>query len=166
MKELKLTATLTIIEDKSELSDEELRLVEEAKSATDKAYAPYSNFFVGCAIQTDNGHILSGGNQENASYPACICAENITLAAARSQFPNEGIKMMAIATRSKGASFNPDPVAPCGVCRQSILEHQNRSGHPIIILLIGGDGSIIKSHGIEPLLPLSFSSGDLPKSDK
>lgn len=165
MKELKLTATLTIIENENELSPEESKLVTEAKVATDKAYAPYSRFRVGCALLTDNGNLLSGANQENASYPACICAENVTLSAARAQFPREGIKMMAIATRSEGKALNPEPVAPCGICRQSILEHQNRSGHPIVILLIGGDGTIVKCNGIEALLPLSFSSGNLPKTE-
>ncbi len=136
-------------------------LVEEARKATSKAYTPYSNFKVGCSVLLDNGEMVSGGNQENASYPACICAENVALSAAVSQFPGVGIKALAIAT--SGGADEESPVAPCGICRQSILEHQGRSGHPIQILLVGGDGTIIKANGIKPLLPLSFSQKDLLK---
>jgi cytidine deaminase len=75
MKELKLTTTLQIIESMDELSVDEQALVEEAKKAVSKSYAPYSRFQVGCAVRLDNGEVVSGGNQENASFPVCICAE-------------------------------------------------------------------------------------------
>lgn len=163
MKELTLTSTLQIIEAKDELSIEEKELVEEAKKAVSKAYAPYSRFQVGCAVRMDNGAIVSGGNQENASFPVGLCAENTVLSTAASMHPGVGISAMAIATYTEERGYSTDPVAPCGICRQSILEFENRSGHPIILLLIGGDNHIVRSNGVKNLLPLSFSAEELPK---
>ncbi|PZU03743.1 MAG: cytidine deaminase, partial [Chryseobacterium sp.] len=63
----------------NELSEIEQALFEKAKSAREKAYAPYSDFFVGCAILLENGDIFSGSNQENAAFPSGLCAERTTL---------------------------------------------------------------------------------------
>jgi cytidine deaminase len=70
---------------------------------------------------------------------------------------------MAIATYTEGRGYETDPVAPCGICRQSILEFENRSGHPIILLLVGGENQIVRANGVKSLLPLSFSAEELPK---
>src|SRR5436190_16082992 len=96
-----------------ELSDEDKKLVAEARNSVKNAYAPYSNFHVGAAVLLDNDMIVKGNNQENASYPIGLCAERVAMFAAGANFP--GIKIKAIAITASSKEFLIDkPVAPCG----------------------------------------------------
>jgi len=95
-----------------ELPEEEKKLVQIAKDASNKAYAPYSNFKVGAAILLDNGEVLSGNNQENAAYPSGLCAERVVLFYANSCYPGAKVMTLAIAARNvKDFTSNPVPLA-------------------------------------------------------
>lgn len=159
MKEIIIQSKITVFHNLDELSDSDKTLVQEAIKATEKSYAPYSKFYVGCAILLENDEIISGGNQENASYPVCLCAEGVTLSAASAMYPKAAIQKMAIAVKS--ATAVGEPVAPCGVCRQRILEYEDRFKAPIEILLYGADESIFKVHSVRDILPLAFNSKNL-----
>lgn len=125
-------------------------LVSKSIEATQLSYSPYSEFKVGCAILLNNGEIVVGANQENASYPICICAEGITLGAVSTQHPSQKIEAVAI-----HVSNLEMPVSPCGLCRQSFLEYEKRMGHPFEYFLVGKKQSFY-FNGIENILPLAF----------
>src|SRR5690606_24336100 len=99
-----------------ELSQEEQKLVLLAKEMTQKAYAPYSEFFVGAAVLLENGEVITGSNQENGAYPSGLCAERVAVFAASAMFP--GIQMKVIAVSAKTTHLKiEEPVSPCGACR-------------------------------------------------
>ncbi|HYW94412.1 MAG TPA: cytidine deaminase [Bacteroidales bacterium] len=114
----------------------EVRLINKAKSAARKAYAPYSGFSVGAAVLLENGEIITGSNQENAAYPSGVCAERTALYYAGSTFPDVPVKTMAI-TALYQDEFVRLPVTPCGTCRQVILETQRRYNSRIRIIMFG-----------------------------
>jgi len=158
MRDYKIEA-LVHIYDKEELNEEDRQLVEAAKQATNGSYAPYSKFNVGAAVRLQDGTIVVGANQENAAYPSGLCAERTALFAAGAQHPEQPVVALAIAAR-KGKRFMPQPVSPCGACRQVISGMEERFDVPIRILLYGTEG-ILVSEGITPLLPLRFVDGDM-----
>lgn len=103
----------------SPLSDnEKSRLLQAARNAAKRAYAPYSNFRVKAAILTEKGSIFSGCNVENASYGLAVCAERVAIFSAVAQEGGEKMKIRAIAVVDESGSACP----PCGACRQVILE--------------------------------------------
>lgn len=140
----------------SELSDVERSLVQQAIDATDRSYAPYSNFHVGAAILLKNGTTIMGCNQENAAFPSGICAERSALFAAGAQYPDQPVMMLAIAARNEKGELQEDPVSPCGPCRQVIIETETRFKQPVRILLYGKKHVYIID-GIRQLMPLSFT---------
>ena len=140
----------------NELTAEEQHLVQLAIKATSRSYAPYSHFHVGAAVLLANSVELSGSNQENAAYPSGLCAERTTLFYAGSQYPDEPVRMLAIAARGTDGELTYEPTGPCGACRQVILESETRAGGPIRILLYGRK-CIYVINGIRDLLPLCFS---------
>lgn len=144
-----------------ELTETEKKLVDTAKEASNRSYAPYSRFQVGAAALLSGGLIISGSNQENAAYPSGICAERTTLFYANSQYPDLAVESLAIAAQT-GGSFIERPTAPCGACRQVILETEERYRHPIRIYLYGTD-EIYIVESIRGLLPLCFGKNDLPE---
>lgn len=145
-----------------ELNELDAKLVKKARKTTKLAYAPYSHFHVGAAAILSNGKIVTGTNQENASYPVTICAERSLLASASSLFPNVAIKTMAISYYNfNGEAKSEKPISPCGMCRQSILEYEVRANAPIRIILSGMEGKIYVINSVKHLLPLSFTSSDL-----
>lgn len=160
MKNIDIVANI-IVCDYKELTETQKNLVDCAKEACKRAYAPYSRFNVGAAALLDNGEVVSGSNQENAAYPSGICAERTTLFYAGAQYPNNAVTHLAIAAYKDG-EYTVAPTAPCGACRQVILETEHRYNTPIEILLYGREKIyIIKS--IESLLPLCFGKTDLDK---
>lgn len=135
-------------------------LLQQARKATSLAYAPYSKFHVGAAIQLSNGIIVSGANQENASFPAGICAERVALATVSSQYPDSKIETIAISYDNKtGASDHP--ISPCGICRQSLAEREQRQHSPIKLVMGGMEGEVYIIETVASLLPLAFSAGDM-----
>ncbi len=138
-----------------ELSKEEQQLIDSAKEATYSAYAPYSNFFVGAALRLQDGSIMIGNNQENASYPCGLCAERTALFAANSQYPHLQVTALAIAARN-AEGFLKTPITPCGSCRQVMLEVEHRQNAPIKIYLYG-ENALYRIASSEELLPLQFT---------
>lgn len=143
-----------------ELSEEDALLLNEARDITKHAYAPYSNFNVGAAARLTNGEIVKGTNQENASYPVGICAERVLLGSAAALYPNIAITTMAISYNNLNGDSNK-PVSPCGMCRQSLNEFENRTKVPIRLILGGMEGEVYVIGRSSQLLPFSFSQEDL-----
>lgn len=142
-----------------ELNETDKILIEKAKEQTQNAYAPYSSFHVGAAIELENGEIIGGNNQENAAYPSGLCAERVAMFYANSQHPNTPVKTIAIAAYTKGA-FLSLPITPCGACRQVLLETENRYEKDIRVILYGSD-EIYIINNVKELLPLSFEKSSL-----
>ena len=143
-----------------ELDEKGAYLLREARKVTESAYAPYSNFRVGAFAKLVNGETVSGTNQENAAYPAGICAERTLMSTASSLFPGIGIETIAVTYNNiKGESNRP--VSPCGICRQSFVEFQQRTKNPIRIILSGMEGEVYMIENAENLLPLVFGAADL-----
>jgi cytidine deaminase len=153
MKEINLTTKIAVYL-LEECSDIEKKLIETAKSATLKAYAPYSEFLVGAAVLLENGDIIMGNNQENAAYPSGLCAERTAVFFANATQPDQKVEAVAVAAWHKGA-FTHDVITPCGACRQVLLEVENRFQSPVKILMYSEDGVYVVST-IKDLLPLSF----------
>lgn len=143
-----------------ELTEQDRQLIEAAKLATERSYAPYSRFHVGAAALLADSTVVTGTNQENAAYPSGLCAERTTLFYAGSSHPNTPVVALAIAAYTDGA-FTPKPIAPCGACRQVMLEVENRHQHPIRTLLYGTEGIYIIEGGARELLPLTFDASFL-----
>ena len=120
-------------------------LMDKAARAADGAYAPYSRFLVGAALRLENGQVICGNNQENASFPAGICAERTAVFYAHANFPETQIRAIAITA------------SPCGICRQVLLESEKRAGVPIRVLLAAGDKVRI-FQSVKDLLPFGFDS--------
>ncbi len=142
------------------LDETERLLVTEATRQTETSYAPYSNFFVGAAAKLSSGVIIKGSNQENASYPLCICAEQVVLSQCGANHPADPILMLAISVR-KHNSTTHNPISPCGACRQVMIEYINRQGRDFVLLLGSTEGKIIRILKASSLLPLSFRPSDL-----
>ena len=151
-----------LFKSEDELDLEFRSLLADARDAVKLSYAPYSNFHVGAALLMTNGEIVKGGNQENASFPAGICAERVALSTASSLFPSEKITVIAIAYYSPENADNQESIlSPCGICRQSILEIIDRQQSNIQVLLTSPSGKIIFLEDARHLLPLAFSSSNL-----
>ncbi|HEY0626146.1 MAG TPA: cytidine deaminase [Allosphingosinicella sp.] len=143
-------------------------LVEEARKAALGAYAPYSKFSVGCAIESMDGEIAVGANMENVCYRLGVCGEISALTAAQQSFGLDKIARIAVA----GGHVGPDGeltggsvVTSCGGCRQSILEAAHVSGCDIEVISANGDGTEVKSMRISELLPLGFGPANLKDAD-
>lgn len=143
-----------------ELCEQDQRLIDAAKRATQGSYAPYSHFHVGAAARLSDDTIVTGSNQENAAYPSGMCAERTTLFHAGSSHPDKAVTALAIAAYTDGA-FTPTPIAPCGACRQVMLEAELRHHTPIRILLYGTQGIYLIEGGTHELLPLTFDASFL-----
>lgn len=143
-----------------ELNEEDSQLLTEARNVTKYAYAPYSKFRVGAFARLINGQTLSGTNQENASYPAGICAERTLLSTASSLFPGIGIKTIAISYDNTRGRSNK-PISPCGICRQSLIEFQERTNTIIRLILSGLEGKVLVIENAANLLPLVFGANDI-----
>lgn len=149
-----------IYESIDQLTADDASLLAQARSVTQFAYAPYSNFHVGAYGRLVNGEYVSGTNQENAAYPAGICAERVLLSTASSLYPGIALDTVAISYHNlKGKSGHP--VSPCGICRQSFAEFQQRTRKPIRIILSGMEGEVHIIDDAYSLLPFVFGASDM-----
>lgn len=140
-----------------ELNPEERALWQAAQQATETSYAPYSGFYVGAAVLLEDGTMVRGSNQENASYPQGLCAERVAIFSAGSQHSEKSILAVAIAARdSKTGQLCA--VSPCGGCRQVMLEFEQKQDRPIRVLFPGKDHEILVSASVQILLPFGFKS--------
>ena len=139
-----------------ELSDRQRKLVDLARKATERSYAPYSNFHVGAAIELDNGEIVTGANQENAAFPSGTCAERTAAFYAHATYPDARFKAIAIAAVGTDGKEIAEPVAPCGACRQSLLEFETLAKDNVEVILVGAN-AIYVLPSVRSTLPLAFS---------
>ncbi len=156
MKKIKIESQLTVFDDFTQLDREDQKLMQEAFIVRDKAYAPYSGFYVGAAILLENGEVITGSNQENASYPSGLCAERTAIFYAGACYPGIRILSMAISAKAE-TKLTTTPIPPCGACRQSIAEYEVKQKSPISLVFMGERGKVIKSESLENLLPLLFT---------
>jgi cytidine deaminase len=152
-----LTIPIEQYADSGELGPEDAELLDMARRSTGDAYAPYSRFRVAAAVRLTNGKTLTGTNQENASYPAGICAERVVLSAASATYPGVAVSALAVSYFNEGGTHSR-PVSPCGICRQTLTEYELRAGKPIRIILGGYSGEVLILHAAADLLPLAFTS--------
>lgn len=157
-KELKII--FNTIPNYDALDETEKKLFDAAKKIREIAYAPYSNFQVGCALLLENGEIVTGSNQENAAYPSGLCAERTTIFWVGANYPDVKIKKLFVIGAPKDA-ISSTPIPPCGSCRQSILEYESKQAETIEIYFASLDGEIYKTRSIRDLLPFSFDASYL-----
>ena len=150
-------ATFNHLED---LDSESKYLVHRAREATAHAYAPYSKFQVAAAIMLDDGTFITGANQENASYPLCMCAERVVLYAFAALHPGKKIVNMAVVAHKKNHKEFSTATA-CGACRQVMVEFELRQGKPFSVVMLNEQHQWIKASSAQSLLPFSFTKSSL-----
>ena len=123
-------------------------LIDAAHEARQRSYAPYSKYRVGAALLTADGTIITGGNVENASYPASICAERSAITRAVAEGHREFLAI-AVSTENGGS--------PCGICRQVMNEFA-----PEMPVFIASGDKFVEEHKLSDLLPLGFGPEKLP----
>lgn len=138
----------------------DIHLVHQAEKATENAYAPYSNFYVGAAVLLNDGSIVTGANQENASYPLCMCAERVALYSVAAQYPKKTIQKMVVVAR-RGNEKEWTSVTCCGACRQVMLEFENRQQNLFEVIMRTSVDQWIIAPSAASLLPLSFTKASL-----
>jgi cytidine deaminase len=131
-------------------NDDRRALIDLAKEARRRAYAPYSNYPVGAALRTRSGRIFTGCNVENAAYPTSMCAERIAIYKAVSEGEKE-FDVIAVVTPNGGT--------PCGGCRQVMAEF----GLDTLVLVADGEGRFMQETTVDGLLPGAFTPKDLRK---
>ncbi|MCX7697117.1 MAG: cytidine deaminase [Bacteroidales bacterium] len=140
----------------SDITSEESLLIIKAKEASLKAYAPYSEFYVGAAVLLDNGQVITGNNQENMAFPSGLCAERVAIFYAKSQFPEAKIIGISVVAQSR-KYVQKMPVSPCGACRQVMIEYEMLQHQPYWILLWNMEQEIgYRIPSVSLLLPLNF----------
>jgi cytidine deaminase len=133
----------------TKLSNEERQaLIDLANEARRRAYAPYSNYFVGAALRTKSGRIFTGCNVENAAYPTGMCAERVAVFKAVSEGERE-FEVIAVVTSNGGS--------PCGGCRQVLAEF----GLDTQVLIADGQGRLVQETTVAGLLPGAFTPENL-----
>ncbi len=157
MKKVKVTSSFTEYNNITELPKEEQQVMQKAIDMLENVYAPYSEFYVGSGVMTESGNIYGGCNQENASYPLCICGERVALFNAGANEPKSPIKILAIVCHNPNKNIEM-PVSPCGACRQVISEFEKRHNQSFPILLKGDTDLIYRLDSGSDLLPFSFDS--------
>lgn len=160
MQKQNISFELSVYDSPDELPENFRELLETASRSRQNAYAPYSNFQVGAAVLLENGEIVIGNNQENASYPSGLCAERVAIFQAGARFPNVPVIAIAISASSRNLKVDK-PAAPCGNCRQAIAEYEQKQHNTIKIIMRGESGAIFVSESIADLLPLAFGNSYL-----
>ena len=150
-----------VLDHEVELEDTDRYLLQKAKETTEQAYAPYSRFHVAAAARLTSGDIVCATNQENASYPVGICAERALLSTLSATHPNIPIDTIAITYLNHATGNSNTPASPCGLCRQTLFEYEQRMGHPIRLILAGETGKVLVVKSIGDLLPFGFGPDDL-----
>ena len=158
MKQYEIRTHVNVLE-LEEMSAMERELIQRAKQATESSYSPYSHFQVGAALRLQDGEIIVGSNQENAAYPVGCCAERTALFWCGANRPDAKITHIAIAAQTQG-HFTKNPIAPCGMCRQALLEVEHHQGASIKVLRYGESGTNCVD-SVEALMPLTFNADNL-----
>ena len=143
------------------MTDDEL--IAAARAAAMKAYAPYSRFSVGCAIESIDGELVTGANMENACYRLGLCAEQSALTAAQHAFGLDRVARIAVAGGDgSGVELaGSGSVTPCGGCRQALLEAAQLGGRDFEVLCASGDGIMVERFRLSTLSPHGFGPATL-----
>ena len=160
MQKQNISFELSVYDSPDELPENFRGLLQTASKSRENAYAPYSNFQVGAAVLLENGEVIIGNNQENASYPSGLCAERVAIFQAGARFPKVPVRAVAISASSRNLKVDR-PAAPCGNCRQAIAEYEQKQDTPITVIMRGESGSVFVSDSITDLLPLAFGNSYL-----
>ena len=155
MKEKKLSIVYKEFDSLQSLNKNWQALVSDTIKHNVSAYAPYSNFFVSAGVLLNNGKYYFGANVENASFPVGICAERNVLSHVITNFPHQKIEAIAIYGRNIKQTNNCF-VSPCGMCRQAILETEQRQKKEIAIILVTSVDRITIFNSAKDILPLAF----------
>ena len=155
MRKERFICPYTVYDTLDEMDPQDAELMRRAHEATQSAYAPYSKFNVGAAVRLANGEIVTGNNIENAAYPSGLCAERVAMFAAMAKYPGVAFVALAVTAHSQ-TKVIAEPVAPCGACRQVMVEVEQRSKRPMRILCQGETGPVMAFDGIESLMPFVF----------
>lgn len=159
-KKITITTELEVFDSIASLPSEIQILMNKAHTAREKAYAPYSSFKVGAALQLETGEMITGNNQENAAFPSGLCAERVAVFYAGSQFLEAVVQVMAISARSLKYQLTT-PTPPCGACRQALAEYEVKQKTPITLYFMGESGQVVKARSVKDLLPLIFDNSYL-----
>lgn len=155
MRKEQFVCPYTVYDRLDEMDARDVGLLRQAHEATANSYAPYSRFHVGAAALLANGEVVTGCNIENAAYPSGLCAERVALFAAQAKFPDVPVVALAVVAHSATKTL-AEPAAPCGACRQVMVEVEQRSKRPMRILCQGETGPVMAFDGIESLMPFVF----------
>lgn len=155
MRKEKFICPYHVYDAMEELPQQDAELMRLAHEATKSSYAPYSKFYVGAAVRLANGEIVTGNNIENAAYPSGLCAERVAMFAAMAKYPGVAFEALAVTAHSATKTIN-EPVAPCGACRQVMVEVEQQSKQPLRVLCQGETGPVMVFDGIESLMPFIF----------
>ncbi|MDX1904742.1 MAG: cytidine deaminase [Thermonemataceae bacterium] len=155
-KKQEICTSYMLYESEAELESLDKKLLQKAQEISELAYAPYSNFLVSACLYLSNGEIVEGVNQENAAYPSGLCAERVAFFRSGIQYPNVTIEKVAILGKKRGEDYLF--TAPCGACRQVMLEFEINQKKAIEVILKDKEGKIYKIPSIRMLLPFSFSN--------
>lgn len=136
------------------MQSQQQALLQAARLARLKAYAPYSNYQVGAAVLDDQGRIHAGCNVENAAYPEGLCAEAAALAA---MVLAGSTRACAVLVVGHGGKNNSNWTTPCGGCRQKLREF----GTPDLLVISANEHALGPTHTLAQLLPESFGPGHL-----
>jgi cytidine deaminase len=131
-------------------------LIEAAREAAARAYAPYSKFYVGAALRLTDGTIITGANVENASYGLSLCAETVALSKAANDGRLSDVMEIAVIGLTSDA-----PVTPCGRCRQFLNEAAQLGGRDIRVHCASGTSAATDTHMLSTLLPHAFGPDSL-----
>lgn len=144
-----------------ELEEKDRTLLDAAVKVSKNAYAPYSAFKVGAALQLENEGIILGSNQENAAYPSGLCAERVALFAASANHP--GVTMEVIAIYTDSITTLSKQISPCGSCRQVMSEYEVKQSEKVRVLLMNAGMQVWEFSSCADLLPLAFDFNALKK---
>ena len=156
-KSLKIDYQLAKSADECSMSEKSLLMA--AERASKNSHSPYSKFKVGAALLLEDGSVIEGSNQENAAFPVGFCAERTALSAKVSIAPNKKIIAIAIRVKSELKKVN-QPAAPCGICRQVLLESEDIQKQNIKIIMQGEKGPVLIFNSVKDLMPFYFGASD------
>ena len=137
-------------ENLDEMSPTDSELIEQARKATERSYAPFSGFRVGAAARLKSGRIIIGANRESEVYPSGLCAERVLLFSHQANCADDAIEAIAIASIPA-----PRECYPCGACRQTLIDVERRQGQSIRVIMAGEESATVVESA-ELLLPFTF----------
>lgn len=140
-----------------QLNSSDQELVNKAYQIAENAYAPYSAFKVGAAVELEDGSVVVGSNQENIAYPSGLCAERVALFYTGANFPH--LKVKTICVVAKGDLLPVEQLlSPCGACRQVMLETEIRQNDMYRVILVSQNERTIVFQSAKDLLPFAFGT--------